>query len=162
MSTETAEEFQPLSTADNPALDAMITRGPRTFHGVKLAPYSITAEGLIREAGVGIRGDELFALTFLRVLADLQSGYDRYRADGWDGGKARAMSEDAAAEASEADLFSQLYTNLASFRAKANGWRRNLGRKGVEEAVALVNEITKEAKDTEVIAADAEPAAPGK
>ena len=160
--TDPAEEFTMPTGADNAAIDKMFVAPPKMFQGKKLAPYSLAAEGVIDEALIGVRGDALYALTFLQILADLQAGFDKYSADGWNGGTAKALPEDAATDASVADVFRQIHGDLPMFQARVNAQRSKLRRKGIDEAIALCNTIVKEAKDAELISADGGGNAPGK
>ena len=149
-SAETAEEFIPLSGSPG-APDTIQPSAPKTFQGKTLYPYDVGIEGLMREIVVGVRGDELYALLFLRVLTDLQADFDKYRADGWNGGKAPSMSDEESATAAIANILRAVQDDLPLFQAKANGWRKTLKRKGVEEAIALVNEIVREANAAEML-----------
>lgn len=146
-SAETAEEFVLLSApAGEPS---SVSVAPKTFQGKPLFSYDTGIEGLMRELVVGVRGDELYALIFLRTLTDLKADYDKYRTDGWNGGRARAMSEEDAYDAAVANVLRAVHDDLSLFQAKANRWRRTLGRKGVDEAIELVNQIVREAAEAE-------------
>ena len=151
---KTVEEFQPLPISENASLDARLLQPDHFFLGEKLFPYSLGVEGLMREALVGIRGDDLYALTFLRVLLDLQSGFDAYRKAG--------SSEDDATDLAVGDVLTRLHGNLGLFQAKALAFRKKVKRNNLETAIKLVAQIVQEAEDSEPIAAAPEETTPGK
>jgi hypothetical protein len=148
--TDNLEEF--ISLPGSPMGPEDIHPAPlRTFQGKALFPYDVGIEGVMREALIGIRGDELYALTFLRILTDLQCDYEKFRSVGWNGGNALAMREDDAAVNAIANILRGIQDDAPLFQAKAINWRKTLKRKGVAEAIVLVNDIAQEGKEADTL-----------